>query len=35
MSDRISVMIPEEEVKRRIAELGAQIGRDYAEKRYI
>lgn len=32
MSDQISVMYSEEEVNRRISELGAQINRDYAGK---
>ena len=32
MSEKISVLITEEEVERRIKEIGAKIGRDYAGK---
>ena len=32
MKDRISVMIPEEKIKSRIAELGEEISRDYEGK---
>lgn len=32
MKDRISVMIPEEKIKNRIAELGEEISRDYEGK---
>ncbi|MBR6322438.1 MAG: hypoxanthine phosphoribosyltransferase [Lachnospiraceae bacterium] len=33
MKDKISVLIPEEEVVKRIAELGAEISRDFAGKK--
>ena len=29
MSEKVSVLIPEEKVQQRVAELGAQISRDY------
>lgn len=32
MSEKISVLITEEEVERRIKEIGAKISRDYAGK---
>ena len=32
MSDKVSVLIPEEKVQERVAELGAQISRDYEGK---
>ena len=35
MAERVEVMLSEEEVDRRIQEIGEQISKDYAGKRFI
>lgn len=35
MSEKISVLIPEEEIRKRIAEVGAQLSRDYEEEEVL
>lgn len=35
MAERIEVLLTEEEIDKRIQEIGNQISQDYAENRYI